>query len=308
MRLWHSACLAEAWCIADPEFIWNYMPSFFGSVHESTSYAFLGSWPDVLARRKLPLVTHGTKKMTEKYEYFEYQISQKLIVRSWWKFTNIISISHTKLSINLELIHLVVLEKLRFEKKVKFLTRLNFKVHVQYAAAKAASVANALARLMPNTDGPRQPRRKLLASVVTSILTYGIATGLSTRRHHSTRRGVEYLRMRNMYSSGAGASLTGETNWKTHWDQYLSQKPSWNWCCQRRKSDLRSAVSPQPLWRDFEKRSRSAERRGYQQQWFPVRNNEKTENVEDLNSWDRPREVMLCGGSTWATKGQWWWR
>ena len=28
---------------------------------------------------------------------------------------------------------------------------------------------------MPNIGGPRQPRRKLLASVVTSILTYGIA-------------------------------------------------------------------------------------------------------------------------------------
>ena len=31
-------------------------------------------------------------------------------------------------------------------------TRLNFKAHVQYAAAKAARVANALARLMPNMD------------------------------------------------------------------------------------------------------------------------------------------------------------
>ena len=54
-------------------------------------------------------------------------------------------------------------------------TRLNFKDHVQYAVANAARVANALARLMPNIGGTRQPRRKLLASVETSILTYGIA-------------------------------------------------------------------------------------------------------------------------------------
>ena len=53
--------------------------------------------------------------------------------------------------------------------------RLNVKVHVEYAAAKAVQVANALARLMPDIGGSRQPRRKLLASVVTSILTYGIA-------------------------------------------------------------------------------------------------------------------------------------
>ena len=58
---------------------------------------------------------------------------------------------------------------------LKLDTRLNFKDHVQYVAAKAARVANALARLMPNKGGPCQPRRKLLASVVTSILTYGIA-------------------------------------------------------------------------------------------------------------------------------------
>lgn len=54
-------------------------------------------------------------------------------------------------------------------------TRLSFKTHVEHAAAKAAKVATALARLMPNIGGPRQPQRKLLASVATSILTYGIA-------------------------------------------------------------------------------------------------------------------------------------
>ena len=53
--------------------------------------------------------------------------------------------------------------------------RLSFKPYVEHAAAKAAKVATALARLMPNIGGPRQPQRKLLASVVTSILTYGIA-------------------------------------------------------------------------------------------------------------------------------------
>ena len=54
-------------------------------------------------------------------------------------------------------------------------TRLSFTSHVEHAAVKAAKVATALARLMPNIGGPRQPRRKLLASVVISILTYGIA-------------------------------------------------------------------------------------------------------------------------------------
>ena len=53
-------------------------------------------------------------------------------------------------------------------------TRLSFKPYVEHTAVKA-KVATALARLMPNIGGPRQPRRKLLASVVISILTYEIA-------------------------------------------------------------------------------------------------------------------------------------
>lgn len=46
---------------------------------------------------------------------------------------------------------------------------------MEHTAAKAAKVATTLARLMPNISDPPQGRRKLLASVVTSVLTYGIA-------------------------------------------------------------------------------------------------------------------------------------
>ena len=53
--------------------------------------------------------------------------------------------------------------------------RVSFKPHVEHAAVKAATVATELARLMPNIGRPRQPRWKLLASVVTSIPTYEIA-------------------------------------------------------------------------------------------------------------------------------------
>ena len=95
-----------------------------------------------------------------------------------------------------------------------------------------------------------------------------------------------YPRIWNMYSSGASALLTRERNWKTQWDQHLSQKLLWNGLWQQRKSGLRSTVSPQLLKRDFEKRSRSAERRGGR--------------AEQLKP---PREIMLSGGSAGATKG-----
>ena len=51
--------------------------------------------------------------------------------------------------------------------------RLSFKEHIEYVSDKAAIVNGALSRLMPNFGGPRQNRRRLLASVVTSILLYG---------------------------------------------------------------------------------------------------------------------------------------
>ena len=53
--------------------------------------------------------------------------------------------------------------------------RLNFKDQVEHASSKAAAVAGALSRLMPNVGGPKPRRRALLVAVVTSILTYGIS-------------------------------------------------------------------------------------------------------------------------------------
>uniref|UniRef100_A0A6V7JIN6 Reverse transcriptase domain-containing protein n=1 Tax=Bracon brevicornis TaxID=1563983 RepID=A0A6V7JIN6_9HYME len=52
---------------------------------------------------------------------------------------------------------------------------LSYTRHVEQVTEKASRVALSLARLMPNIGGPRQDRRKLLASVMVSILTYGIA-------------------------------------------------------------------------------------------------------------------------------------
>lgn len=53
--------------------------------------------------------------------------------------------------------------------------RLNFKQQVEHISAKASVVRASLARLMPNIGGPKQSRRLLLSSVVTSVLTYGIS-------------------------------------------------------------------------------------------------------------------------------------
>ena len=61
--------------------------------------------------------------------------------------------------------------------------RLNLKDQIEHASCKAAAVGGALSRLMPNVGGPNPRRRALLASVITSILTYGIAIWASGNNH-----------------------------------------------------------------------------------------------------------------------------
>ncbi|KAH8241712.1 hypothetical protein KR032_004502 [Drosophila birchii] len=50
--------------------------------------------------------------------------------------------------------------------------RLNFKSHLEYAAAKASKATAAISRMMANTRGPRQHSRRLIATVVTSTILY----------------------------------------------------------------------------------------------------------------------------------------
>lgn len=48
-----------------------------------------------------------------------------------------------------------------------------FKAHIKKATQKADRVGVSLARLMPNVGGPREAKRRLLVSVVHSVLLYG---------------------------------------------------------------------------------------------------------------------------------------
>ena len=50
--------------------------------------------------------------------------------------------------------------------------RLSFGEHPKIAANKTIQCGAKLARLMPNIDGPREAKRRLVASVVYSKLLY----------------------------------------------------------------------------------------------------------------------------------------
>ena len=68
--------------------------------------------------------------------------------------------------------------------------RLNFKQQVEHAVTQASAVRTVLSRLMSNVGVPKQNRRALLASVVTSVITYGIAIWGGPLQTQETRRKV----------------------------------------------------------------------------------------------------------------------
>jgi hypothetical protein len=67
--------------------------------------------------------------------------------------------------------------------------RLNFNSHVDYVCSKAAKAQNTIARIMPNGFGPTSSKRRIIASVVTSILRYGCAVWADTALKTKTNRG-----------------------------------------------------------------------------------------------------------------------
>ncbi|XP_015119514.1 uncharacterized protein LOC107042829 [Diachasma alloeum] len=67
---------------------------------------------------------------------------------------------------------------------------LNFKQQVKHITTKASGVRAALSRLMPNIGGPKQRRRALLSSVITSVLTYGIAVWAEALQLQQNQRKV----------------------------------------------------------------------------------------------------------------------
>ncbi|KAH8280190.1 hypothetical protein KR054_000771 [Drosophila jambulina] len=50
--------------------------------------------------------------------------------------------------------------------------RLNYKIHLEYAAAKVSKATAVISRMMANTRSPKQHSRRLISTVVTSTLLY----------------------------------------------------------------------------------------------------------------------------------------
>ncbi|XP_058816660.1 uncharacterized protein LOC131679931 [Topomyia yanbarensis] len=65
--------------------------------------------------------------------------------------------------------------------------RLNFNTHVDYGCEKLAKAINALARIMPSNAGPSSSKRRVLASVSSSVLEYGGHVWVAALKTHRSR-------------------------------------------------------------------------------------------------------------------------
>jgi len=64
---------------------------------------------------------------------------------------------------------------------------LNYNQHIEATATKAQKTLTALSRLMPNIGGPKESRRKLLVSVIHSVILYGAPVWGSDLKYSKAR-------------------------------------------------------------------------------------------------------------------------
>ncbi|KAH8407396.1 hypothetical protein KR215_009936, partial [Drosophila sulfurigaster] len=69
--------------------------------------------------------------------------------------------------------------------------RLSFRVHLKLAADKASVACSALARIMPNTRGPKELRPRLISRVVRSITTYAASIWVGAIECKSYTRDIQ---------------------------------------------------------------------------------------------------------------------
>ncbi|XP_053686859.1 uncharacterized protein LOC128736402 [Sabethes cyaneus] len=91
--------------------------------------------------------------------------------------------------------------------------RLIINCHVDYACGKVAKAINAIARIMPNSYRPSSSKRRLLASLPSSILRYGgpaCTTALRSKRNrvklNSTFR-LMAVRVANAYRTTSSEAV-----------------------------------------------------------------------------------------------------
>ena len=112
--------------------------------------------------------------------------------------------------------------------------RLSFGEHLQIETAKAIQSGAALTRLMANTVGPREAKRRLVASVVISKLLYAAPAWTSALNNHAIQK--------KLFSAQRGVVLRTASAYRIR--QLVSQqtnKIQWR-CIVRKKVPVEKSI------------------------------------------------------------------
>lgn len=165
--------------------------------------------------------------------------------------------------------------------------RAKLDVHIKHAAKRAEDTTNALARLMPNTNGPRQARRRLLGRVAESIMLYAApawADNMAYARHRNTvdsaqRKETKQETCAYRTISAAAACV-------------IAGSPPAHLLVQERKRiwDRRGQVRTGPRTHNTTRKVKAEEReetmRRWQQEWNTTETSEwRRQLIRDINKW-----------------------
>jgi len=148
----------------------------------------------------------------EAIDAVEYWMREKKLTIAHHK-TEVVMISNRKAVQQAQITvgeHTIVSKRVVKHLGVMINNRLSFNSHVDYASEKAAKAITALTRIMPNNSALSSSKRRLLASVSTSILRYGSpawSQGIKTKRNQTRLNSTSRLMSMRVASAYRTISL-----------------------------------------------------------------------------------------------------
>lgn len=168
---------------------------------------------------------------------------------------------------------------------VKVDRKVKLDAHIEHAAKRAKETTDMIARVMPNTKGPRHARRRLLGRVAESIMLYAAPAWASNMKHAKHRNTVDSAQRKatrqetcayRTISAEAACAIAG-----TPPAHLLVQERARIW---EKRRQIQTAVTELTTIKEVKKREKEETLRRWQKEWNDTRKGAWTRNlIRDLS-------------------------